>query len=96
MVKNTEKKWFVYILRCSDMSLYTGITNDILRRLDEHNHSRLGAKYTKARRPVRLVYSAPFSTRSLASKKESEIKKMSKVAKEKLVKEANTAVFASR
>ena len=50
-------KWFVYILKCSDNTLYTGITTDIERRIKEHNSSNKGAKYTKTRRPVKLFYS---------------------------------------
>ena len=80
--------WFVYILRCSDNSLYTGITNDIERRLDEHNDSKLGAKYTRARRPVNLVYQESFDNRSLALKREIEIKKLKKLDKEVLIKTA--------
>ena len=52
----SEKHWYVYILKCSDNSLYTGITKDLERRVDEHNSGREAAKYTRARRPVKLVY----------------------------------------
>lgn len=50
------KLWYVYIAECSDKSLYTGITTDIDRRISEHNNSNKGAKYTKSRQPVELVY----------------------------------------
>ena len=74
--------YYLYILKCSDDTLYTGITTDVKRRVIEHNSSKLGAKYTQARRPVDLVYSKKYSTRSLASKEESRVKRLSR--KEKL------------
>ncbi|MCC7546324.1 MAG: GIY-YIG nuclease family protein [Burkholderiales bacterium] len=78
--------WWVYIVRCSDGSLYTGIARDVERRLDEHNGSdRLGARYTRARRPVVLVYREGLSTRSQASRREAIIKRMTRVEKERLV-----------
>lgn len=78
--------WKVYLLRCSDDSLYTGITRDLNRRLDEHNNSnRLASAYTRARRPVSLVYQESYSDRSAASMREAEIKKMTKTEKEKLI-----------
>ena len=66
--------YFLYILECADKSLYTGCTNDLKRRVDQHNASPRGAKYTKARRPVRLLYTEPFATRGEALKREAEIK----------------------
>lgn len=78
--------WYVYILRCSDNSLYTGIATDVERRLDEHNQDNsLGAKYTRARRPVTLVYQEKVESRSDASKREYAIRKLSKREKEALV-----------
>ncbi len=76
------------MLRCADNSLYSGITIDLERRLDEHNHSKLGAKYTKARRPVTLVYKEQTGSKSTASKRECELKKLSKQQKELLINEA--------
>ncbi|CAA6809438.1 MAG: COG2827: putative endonuclease containing a URI domain [uncultured Sulfurovum sp.] len=70
--------YFVYIVQCADETLYTGITTDIERRLDEHNHSIKGAKYTRTRRPVILVYKETAKNRSDASKREYVIKKMSR------------------
>lgn len=67
--------YFVYMLECADGTLYTGIATDIERRIDEHNHSPKGAKYTRTRRPVKLVYTEKYSDRSTASKREYEIKK---------------------
>ncbi len=77
--------WYVYIVRCSDQSLYTGITTDIARRLREHNgEAASGARYTLAKRPVAVVYLEPAPTRSEALKRESAIKKLSHRQKEKL------------
>ncbi len=78
--------YFVYILECSDNSLYTGITTNIEKRLNEHNTSPKGAKYTKARRPVKLVYQEPAQDRSAASKREYAIKKLTKTKKLQLIK----------
>jgi putative endonuclease len=77
-----KPEWFMYVVRCSDGTLYTGITTDVTRRLDEHNGSKKGAKYTRARRPVELVYWIDYSDRSTASKAEAKFKKLSR--KEKL------------
>lgn len=73
--------YYVYILKCSDKTLYTGITTDLKRRIIEHNTSELGAKYTRGRRPVKLVYSKKFRDRSAASKQESKVKKMTREEK---------------
>lgn len=86
--------YYLYILQCADKSLYAGITVDLARRLKEHNHSKLGAKYTMARRPVKLVYSKKFRNRSLASKTESRIKRLSRKEKIELIK--NHAISNSR
>ncbi len=77
--------FFVYILKCSDKTLYTGITTDLKRRIDEHNFSDLGAKYTRARRPVKLVWSKKFKTRSSAARMEYKIKQLSREEKLKLL-----------
>ena len=74
--------YYVYILKCVDETLYTGIAVDLKKRIDEHNSSALGAKYTRYRRPVRLAYSRKFRNRSTASKEEIRIKSLSR--KEKL------------
>jgi len=76
--------WYVYMVRCSDNSLYTGYTNDIKRRENAHNTGK-GAKYTKSRRPVRLVYWEEFADRSDALKRECAIKKLTKQQKELLL-----------
>jgi len=67
--------YYVYIVKCSDETLYTGITTQLDRRIEEHNNSKKGAKYTRARRPVVLVYSEEYADRCTASKREYEIKK---------------------
>ena len=77
--------YFIYILKCSDDTLYTGITTDIKRRVDEHNNSVKGAKYTKLRRPVALVYSEESEDRSSASKREYAIKKLTRKEKLELI-----------
>jgi len=77
--------YYLYILKCADETLYTGITVDLKRRVYEHNTSGLGAKYTRARRPVKLVYSKKFGDRSKAQKEESKIKKLSRAEKLKLL-----------
>jgi len=78
--------YFVYILQCVDNTFYTGITTDLDRRIKEHNSSKLGARYTKVRRPVKLVYSKDFTNRSEASIEESRIKKLSRLKKIELFK----------
>ncbi len=67
--------YYVYMLRCADLTLYVGITTDVGRRVMEHNTSKKGAHYTKARRPVVLCYSESLPTRSEALKREAEIKR---------------------
>ena len=86
--------YHLYILKCSDKTLYTGITTDLKRRVGEHNGKKsggksvikLGAKYTASRRPVKLVYSKKFRNRSTASRAEAQIKKLSRFEKLKLIK----------
>ena len=75
----------LYMVRCNDNSLYTGITTDLERRILEHNGSKKGAKYTKARRPVSLVYEEKFENRGEASKREYAVKKLTKSEKEELL-----------
>ncbi len=76
--------WYVYILKCSDGSLYTGTTTDISRRVTEHNLSK-GGNYTRTRMPVKLVYQEPHSNRSEALKREIQIKRWSKEKKLALI-----------
>lgn len=83
-----KSPWFVYILRCADNSLYTGVALDVNKRLDEHNGiDNNGAKYTHGRRPVILVYQESLISRSEACKREYTIKCLSKSQKECLIKQ---------
>ena len=77
--------WFVYMLRCADNSLYTGVTTDLARRLDEHNGTKSLTKYTRIRQPVTMVYHERHDSRSAAGKREAAIKKLRKSAKEQLI-----------
>jgi putative endonuclease len=81
--------YYLYILQCTDKTLYTGITTNLVRRVEEHNSGTLGAKYTRGRRPAKLIFSKKFRTRSTASKVESRIKKLSRREKLDLVKEVS-------
>jgi putative endonuclease len=76
--------YFVYILKCNDGSLYTGITTDIERRLAEHKSGK-GGHYTRARGAVKMVYTERRKNRSTASKREAEIKNLTRVQKEHLI-----------
>lgn len=79
-------KYFVYLVKCSDNTLYCGYTTNLNRRVIDHNNSNKGAKYTKYRRPVILVYSEMFSTLSEALKREYQIKHLNRSKKEELIK----------
>ena len=78
------RMYYVYMLKCADGSLYTRYTNDLQKRVDVHNSGK-GAKYTKSRLPVRLVYSEEYQSKSSALKREAEIKKLTRAQKEKLI-----------
>ena len=80
-------KWFVYMLRCRDNSIYTGITNNLDKRIDAHMSGN-GSKYLRGRLPVELIYKEDFLNRSTASKREIEVKKLKKKEKELLIKSA--------
>ena len=81
-----QQNWIVYILECNDKTLYTGITTDLDRRVEEHNNSDKGAKYTAARRPVKVVYSEQLDSRSSATQREMQIKSLSRDQKQNLIK----------
>ena len=81
---------YVYILECADGTLYAGSTNDLSRRLDQHNNSKSGAHYTKIRRPVVLKYSESLSTLAEARKREAEIKRLTRGEKLQLVGQAKS------
>jgi putative endonuclease len=84
--------YYVYILECSDKTLYAGWTHDIDNRIREHNNGKNGAKYTRSRRPVKLVYIESCSSLSDALIRESRIKKLSRVQKKQLIENCNTAL----
>jgi len=74
--------WWVYMLRCADGSLYTGITTDVARRVAEHNgEGGLGARYTRSRRPVQLVYQEAVANRAEAARREAAIKRLDRTRK---------------
>lgn len=81
--------WYVYMVRCADGTFYAGIAKDPQRRVEEHNGSALGARYTRARRPVELVWSEPAPDRSRAARREWEIKRLSRAAKQALIDAAS-------
>lgn len=85
-MKVTRSAFFVYILQCSDGTYYIGSTNNLERRVHEHNHVKKGARYTKTRRPVALVHSESFLTLHDARVREYELKTWTRVRKEKLFK----------
>lgn len=86
----SEDQWFVYMVICRDQTLYTGITKDLEKRLAEHNNNLYGAKYTRYRRPVQIVYREKHPSRSAATKRELDIKKMSRAEKLQLVRGLST------
>ena len=91
-----DPKWVCYILQCNDNTFYTGVTTDIDRRFKEHNddHKGRGAKYTKTRRPLKLVYlSGYFDTRSEVMQTESQIKKLSRKQKINLIESQSNRHF---
>jgi predicted GIY-YIG superfamily endonuclease len=79
-----SSRWLVYLLRCSDGSLYTGVTNDLPKRLKAHAAGK-ASKYTRSRLPVRLAYSESQTSKSAALKREAAIKKMRRTEKDQLV-----------
>jgi predicted GIY-YIG superfamily endonuclease len=87
MAKKAGDKWFVYLLRCRDGSLYTGITKDITRRCEQHN-AGTASRYTRSRLPTMLVYQERQDSHSLALKREAKIKAMSRLEKESLIRQA--------
>jgi putative endonuclease len=81
--------WYVYIVECADGTYYTGITTDVDRRINEHNYSFKSAKYTRSRRPVKLVYVEGSKNRSTASRRENQIKKLNRNKKTMLIEKGN-------
>ena len=82
---NASAPWYVYMVVCSDGTIYTGITLDIQKRIAEHNNGAIGAKYTRSRRPVSLAYQEELPDRSSASSREYQIKKLSRHKKLQLI-----------
>ena len=85
-----EKSFFTYIVECADGTYYTGYTTDVQRRVESHNHSTRGAKYTRSRRPVHLVYCEKKENRHDAMAREAEIKRLTRRQKEALVRQWET------
>jgi putative endonuclease len=85
--------YFVYLVQCSDNSLYCGYTTDLQKRINNHNFSKQGAKYTASRRPVILKYYESFLTLSEALKREYALKKLSHTEKEMLIKKERSDTF---
>lgn len=83
------KPWYVYMIRCSDASLYTGVTTNVERRFAEHKDGRKGSKYVKARIPLKVVHVEMYDSRSEAQKREHTLKKLPKPEKEALVAPEN-------
>ena len=85
----SQATWYVYIVQCRDKTLYTGISTNPETRVAEHNTGQNGAKYTRARRPVSLLYTEPAASRSAALKREIAIKRLSRQAKLGLINKIN-------
>ena len=79
--------WYLYVLRCADGALYTGISTDVERRLEEHTNSKRGARALRSRGPLQLVYSTGIGDRALASRAEYRVKSLNRLGKETLVRE---------
>jgi len=82
------RHWYLYVVKCRDTTLYTGITTDLKRRLQEHNTSSKGSKYTRTRRPVTLVYQQAHRNRSEAQKAEYAFKRLTKQQKIEIIKKS--------
>lgn len=86
-----EKPWFVYVVRCADGTLYTGITTNVARRVAAHNGGAgNGARYTRSRRPVALVYAERLPSRATALQREAAIKRLDRAAKLALCERASS------
>lgn len=90
----SDATWSVYIVRCNDASLYTGVAKDLSARIAQHNDG-VGAKYTRSRRPVTLVYVESAVDRSAALRREFEIKRMPRAAKRRLTEQSSGATLLS-
>ena len=90
-MERVDITWYVYIILCSDSSLYSGITTDIERRFQQHAEGR-GAKYFRGRQPLQVVYLENHNSRSSASKREYQIKAMNRVEKRSMVSQQSTTL----
>ena len=88
-----EPTWYVYLVHCADNTYYCGISKDVDRRIHEHNLSRRGSKYTRARRPVKLVWKSPPKTHKEAAQMEYKIKKLSRRQKEIIIVTNNISLI---
>jgi len=86
--KPSARRWFVYIARCADGTLYTGVTTDVARRIREHNDSPKGARYTSGRRPVALMHAERRASRAAALAREAAIKRLPRAQKLALMRAA--------
>jgi putative endonuclease len=84
--KNSRSEFFVYMLECKDKTFYIGSTNNLEKRIHQHNHAKNGAHYTKIRRPVKLVYSKKCKTYAESRKREGELKRLSRKEKLEIIK----------
>ena len=80
-----KKTWYMYVVECADGTLYTGITTDLSRRINEHNYGSRGAKYTRSRRPVRLKLTDECDNHSNALRKELKFKKLTRKQKKEII-----------
>ena len=85
MAETTDTTWFLYLVRCADGSLYTGITNNVPRRCKQHN-AGIASRYTRSRLPVKLIHQESHASRSMALKRELAVKAMSREEKELLIR----------
>jgi len=83
------KPWYLYVVQCNDLSLYTGVATDTDRRIREHNESPRGAKYTRARRPVTLVYKRRYPNKGEAMRAEHEFKKLMRTTKLEIIENSS-------
>lgn len=86
---DTPGGWYVYMVECADRSLYTGVARDVARRVTEHNEGRAAARYTRARRPVRLAWQEAAADRAAACRREAAIKRLTRAEKLRLIAEAS-------
>jgi putative endonuclease len=86
-MNDLNNHWYVYMVVCRDQTIYTGIAKDLAKRIHEHNNGTAGAKYTRSRRPVKLAFQEKQPSRSAATKRECQIKKLTRAKKLRLINE---------